>query len=131
MERAREFTATSLDRLGALEGQVPESARDELVSAGRTLTDLDLEAGIACPACGGGITTTPDFLLSSAPADLTAGLDVDNLTLEAAPVSGQDVTGIIVPQGLLPGAQPTTRPPRRPPRRRRWSSSRSRRRPTA
>jgi len=108
VERAREFTATSLDRLSALEGQVPESARDELLSAGRTLTDLDLEAGIACPDCGGGITITPDFLLRSAPADLTAGLDVDNLTLEAAPVSGQDVTGIIVPQGLLPGAQPTT-----------------------
>ena len=108
VERAREFTATSLERLDALAGQVPESARDELVSAGRTLTDLDLEVGIACPACSGGITTTPDFLLSSAPADLTAGLDVDNLTLEAAPVSGQDVTGIVVPPGLLPGAQPTT-----------------------
>ena len=31
VERAREFTATSLDRLSALEGQVPESARDELL----------------------------------------------------------------------------------------------------
>lgn len=108
VERAREFTAASLERLGALEARVPESARDELVSSGRTLTDLDLEAGIACPACGGGITTTPDFLLTSAPPDLTAGLDSDDTTLEAAPVSGQDVTGITVPQNLQPGAQPTT-----------------------
>ncbi len=108
VERAREFTATSLGRLGALAGQVPESARDELLFAGRTLTDLDLEAGIACPACGGGITTTPEFLLTTAPIDLTAGLDIDDMTLEAAPVSGQDLTGISVPEGLLPDAQPTS-----------------------
>ena len=108
VERAREFTATSLGRLGALAGQVPESARDELLFAGRTLTDLDLEAGIACPACVGGITTTPEFLLTTAPIDLTAGLDIDDMTLEAAPVSGQDLTGISVPEGLLPDAQPTS-----------------------
>lgn len=105
VERAREFTAASLERLGALE--VPDSARDELVSAGRTLTDLDLEAAIACPSCDGGITTVPDFLLASAPTDLTAGLDVDDQTLEAAPVSGQDVAGVTVPQDLLPDLQPT------------------------
>lgn len=108
VERAREFTSASLGRLNALAGQVPESARDELLSAGRTLTDLDLEAGIACPACGGGITTTPDFLLSSAaPMDLMSGLDTDDLSLEAAPISGQDIAGITVPPNLQPGAQPT------------------------
>ena len=108
VERAREFTSASLGRLNALAGQVPESARDELLSAGRTLTDLDLEAGIACPACGGGITTTPDFLLSSAaPMDLMSGLDTDDLPLEAAPISGQDIAGITVPPNLQPGAQPT------------------------
>lgn len=107
VERAREFTARSLERLDALEGQVPASARDELVSAGRTLTDLDLEAGIACPSCSGGITTTPDFLLASAPTDLMAGLDSDDLTLEAAPVSGQDVTGVTVPENLEQGPQPS------------------------
>ena len=117
VERAREFTSASLERLGALEGQVPESARDELVAAGRTLTDLDLEAGIACPACAGGISTTPPFLLSSAPIDLTSGLDADDTTLEAAPISGQDVTGITVPEGLQPGSQPTTQlsPPTKSP----------------
>ena len=107
VELAREFTATSLERLAALEGQVPASARDELVSAGRTLTDLDLEADIACPKCRGGIMTTPDFLLASAPTDLMAGLDSDDLTLEAAPVSGQDVTGVTVPENLEQGPQPS------------------------
>ncbi len=113
-QRARDFTATSLERLDALEAQLPESARDELLAAGRTLTDLDLEVSSACPVCSGGITDTPDFLLTSAPVDLLTGLDVDELTLEAAPVSGQDLTGIVVPEELkgLPTAvsTPTTLP---------------------
>jgi hypothetical protein len=108
-QRARDFTATSLERLDALEEQLPESARDELLAAGRTLSDLDLEVSNACPVCTGGITATPDFLLTSAPVDLLTGLDVDELTLEAAPVSGQDLTGIVVPEELkgLPTAVPT------------------------
>ncbi len=108
-QRARDFTATSLERLDALEEQLPESARDELLAAGRTLSDLDLEVSSACPVCSGGITTTPDFLLTSAPVDLLTGLDVDELTLEAAPVSGQDLTGIVVPEELKgqPSAVPT------------------------
>lgn len=108
-QRARDFTATSLERLDALEEQLPESARDELLAAGRTLSDLDLEVSSACPVCSGGIAATPDFLLTSAPVDLLTGLDVDELTLEAAPVSGQDLTGIVVPEELkgLPTAVPT------------------------
>lgn len=108
-QRARDFTATSLERLDALEEQLQESARDELLAAGRTLSDLDLEVSSACPVCSGGITATPDFLLTSAPVDLLTGLDVDELTLEAAPVSGQDLTGIVVPEELkgLPTAVPT------------------------
>ena len=99
---ARDFTASSMERLAALEDQVPESARDELVAAGRTLTDLDLEISNACLACTGGITATPDFLLASMPTDLLAGLDADAVTLEAAPISGQDLTGITVPEELDP-----------------------------
>ncbi|MDT0183570.1 DUF5667 domain-containing protein [Microbacterium sp. ARD31] len=111
---ARDFTAASMDRLESLEGQLPESARDELLAAGRTLTDLDIEASNACVTCGGGITTTPEFLLSSAPVDLLSGLDSDELTLEpaAAPVSGQDLTGITVPEVLQsPTVQPTAAVP--------------------
>ena len=99
VQAARDFTATSLERLEDLEGELPLSAREDLVAAGRTLTDLDLEVSIACPSCSGGITTTPDFLLSSATTDLLTGLDTDDMTLEAAaPVSGQDLTGIEVPE---------------------------------
>ena len=110
---ARDFTVRSMERLDALEQQLPSSAHDELLAAGRTLTDLDLEISTACMACPGGITTTPDFLLSSTPTDLLSGLDSDELTLEAAPVSGQDLTGIEVPEVLqspganLPGADST------------------------
>jgi hypothetical protein len=100
VQAARDFTATSMDRLTALESQLPSSARDELLAAGRTLTDLDMEISGACPTCTGGITTTPDFLLTSAQPDLLTGLDSDELTLEAAPVSGQDVEGITIPEAL-------------------------------
>jgi hypothetical protein len=116
---ARDYAATSIDRLESLQGRLPESARDELLAAGRTLTDLDIEASNACPTCDGGITTIPEFLLTSAPQDLLSGLDSDELTLEtaAAPVSGQDLTGITVPEVLQTpttvqptGAVPTKTP---------------------
>jgi hypothetical protein len=105
VQDARDFTARSMERLEALEPQLPASSHDELLAAGRTLTDLDMEISGACLTCRGGITTTPDFLLTSAPTDLLSGLDSDELTLEAAPVSGQDLTGITVPEALQsPGA---------------------------
>ncbi|RYC14223.1 DUF5667 domain-containing protein [Nocardioides zhouii] len=97
---AREFTSASMDRLEALQGELPASASDELLAAGRTLTDLDTEISTACGLCPGELTSTPDFVLSSAPTDLLTGLDSDELTLEAAPVSGQDVSGITIPKAL-------------------------------
>ena len=111
---ARDFTATSMDRLERLQGELPESARDDLLAAARTLADLDDELSNACLACTGGITTTPEFLQTSAPqVGLLSGLDTDQLTLEGAPISGQDVTGIQVPEALdpqqvVPTAQPST-----------------------
>jgi hypothetical protein len=117
VQAARDFTATSMDRLTALEDQLPPDAREELLAAGRTLTDLDLEISSACLSCTGGITSTPDFLLTSAQPDLLTGLDSDELTLEAAPISGQDVEGITIPEALqspeslLPSATPGTSTP--------------------
>ena len=111
VQRARDFTAASMERLTALQYQLPASSRDELLAAGRTLTDLDMEISSACLSCTGGITTTPDFLLSSAPADLLTGLDSDELTLEPAPISGQDISGIEVPEALQsPSLLPTQTP---------------------
>lgn len=52
VERLRDFTADSIDRLGALETVVPESARASLIEAARTLTRIDEAALIACPSCG-------------------------------------------------------------------------------
>ena len=89
-----------MERLEALQAELPSSASDELLAAGRTLTDLDTEISTACGLCPGALTSTPDFVLSSAPTDLLTGLDSDELTLEAAPVSGQDVTGITIPEAL-------------------------------
>ena len=50
---ARAFTSTSMDRLDALQGTLPDSASDELLAAGRTLTDLDTEISTACGLCDG------------------------------------------------------------------------------
>src|SRR6478735_6420987 len=111
---ARDFTATSMDRLERLQGELPESARDDLLAAGRTLADLDLEVSNVCLTCTGGITEVPRFIQTSAPlADLVSGLDTDQLTLEGAPISGQDLTGLQVPEALdpqqvVPTAQPHT-----------------------
>ncbi|NYE36894.1 hypothetical protein F4692_002027 [Nocardioides cavernae] len=101
-QAARDFTARSMERLDELQGQVPESAREQLVAAGLTLSDLDQEVSSVCVSCAGGITVVPDFLLTSAPQDLMSGLDVDGVQLEGAPISGQDLTGITVPQALAP-----------------------------
>src|SRR5690349_9254929 len=82
-QAARDFTATSMDRLERLQGELPESTRDDLLAAGRTLADLDLEVSNSCLACTGGITEVPRFIQTSAPlADLVSGLDTDQLTLE-------------------------------------------------
>ena len=112
---ARAFTSSSMERLDALQRELPVTASDELLAAGRTLTDLDTEISTACGLCDGALTTTPDFLLTNAAApDLVKGLDIDELTLEAAaPLSGQDVAGITIPKalqspgGLLPDPSAT------------------------
>lgn len=115
-QAARDFTSASLQRLAALDGALPESARDQLVSAGQAITDLDAEVGSVCAACTGGITSVPDFLLTSAASeDLLPDVDgSDGAAPQAAPLSGQDVSGIEVPEGLAPGGQgtaPATPPP--------------------
>jgi hypothetical protein len=100
-EEVRAFAADGIDRLDRLESSLPPSARDELLAAGRQLADLDAAAAATCPVCGGGITELPDFLLTSAAqADLPTGVGGADLQLEPAPVSGQDVTGLEVPEDL-------------------------------
>lgn len=105
----RTFAGTSLDRLSALEDSVPESARDELVEAGRTIAEIDARAATACPSCGGGVSSLPPFLLSAA----VPGQDVGTVLTTSstaiidrgrtgqpdipATISGQDVGGIVVP----------------------------------
>ena len=83
-------------------GSCRRAARDDLVAAGRTLTDLDLEVSSACPTCTGGITTIPDFLAPSAQPDLLPPADVDAHHAEGGRVSGQDLTRDQVPEQLAP-----------------------------
>ncbi len=66
----RDFTGASMATLETLEGQVPASARDELIAAVDVVSDIDARARQACPTCGGaGVEQIPPVLLSSAATD--------------------------------------------------------------
>jgi hypothetical protein len=108
--RLREFTSTSMDHLLGLEPSLPDSARDELVAAARNLAAIDEEARLACQTCPGGIDRLPQLLLTAGLGDavaLTVGVPSAQQpsrpavrTPQAtgpAPISGQDVDGIEVP----------------------------------
>ncbi len=79
VEELRVFTADSLDALTALETLIPEDSRASLIQAAQTLTQIDQEALIACPACGPGIVAEiPDFTsmaLNSLLGPVTDALD--------------------------------------------------------
>lgn len=108
-QQVRVFTGASMDRLADLEPALPSSSRDELTRAARRLTAIDEEAVSACPTCSGGVTEVPEILLSAVATDLLSGLDRDAAQLGPSPVSGQDLRGIVVPEGLQgPGTQPSS-----------------------
>lgn len=59
----RDFAASSLERLAALEPLVPVDARDELIRAARAVEAIGAEAALRCPSCGGAsIDTIPPAL---------------------------------------------------------------------
>lgn len=62
--RLREFTSTSMEVLGELNAVLPPSAGDALTKAALVLTEIDSRAAAACPACEGGITEIPAFVLA-------------------------------------------------------------------
>ncbi|GAA4701032.1 DUF5667 domain-containing protein [Nocardioides conyzicola] len=51
--RLHDFASSSMDQLGALEPDIPYAARDELIAAASTISQIDAEASQQCPACGG------------------------------------------------------------------------------
>lgn len=57
VERLRDFTADSMERLTGLESQVPEDARASLIEAAQTLSQIDQQALLACPVCGPDLVT--------------------------------------------------------------------------
>ena len=54
IQAAREFTATSMDRLDALQCRAARRGARRAARGRRTLTDLDLEISSACGLCPGG-----------------------------------------------------------------------------
>jgi len=71
VDQLRDFTASSLDQLTALENLVPPEARDELIHAAQVLVAIDTAAHQACPTCNdSGITRIPPMF-----APTSAGID--------------------------------------------------------
>jgi len=123
----RSFAGSSMDRLSELESSLPGSAREELVAAGERLAEIDRQASRECPSCGGDVTSIPPNLLAGGnvttgvttvivAASENPGLLTPVKTVGAkpsspaspGPVSGQDVTGVEVPDLQVP--EPTATP---------------------
>lgn len=51
--RLHDFASSSMEQLAALEPQIPYGARDELIAAASTISQIDSEATQQCPTCGG------------------------------------------------------------------------------
>jgi hypothetical protein len=103
----RDFTAQSLDQLTALEPQVPDAARDELVRAAQVLLDIDAAAQQACPICTGlGITEIPR-IFARTPADFTVPMPSGSTpTGSTAHAPGKEKPGGKAPQEEPPGGAP-------------------------
>ncbi len=69
----RDFASDSLDQLATFEPEIPYDARDELVTAARTLAQIDAEAAQQCPDCGGApIAGIPPALLAAETIEVPA-----------------------------------------------------------
>ncbi|WP_121253220.1 DUF5667 domain-containing protein [Nocardioides ferulae] len=82
----RDFTATSMDQLTALEASVPETARGALVTAAQALTRIDAEAQNLCSVCGGqGISVIPPQFVTVSVESLLSDLATELTTTDDEP----------------------------------------------
>ncbi|KQW46984.1 hypothetical protein ASC77_17505 [Nocardioides sp. Root1257] len=77
-----DFASSSMTQLAALEPQIPYGARDELIAAASTIAQIDSEATLQCPTCGGTV-------IESIPPTLVAAEQVALPTPPAAQSTGQ------------------------------------------
>jgi hypothetical protein len=68
----RDFASSSMDRLADLEPRIPYVARDELIVAANTLTQIDAEAEQQCATCGGTPITSIPLPFAAETIDLPA-----------------------------------------------------------
>lgn len=112
----RDFAATSLDRLEAVESQVPHEARDELLAAAALLAQIDAQAERACPSCGGTpIDGIPESLQAGErvvvpPAPLGNGPNADpsaSATPDLPDVDGPVPPGSVLEPSTAPDVEPS------------------------
>ena len=75
VEKLRNFTGSSIEKLSGLQAQLPEQALDSLQDAVTLLSEIDELARELCPDCSGGITDLPVNLTFLASADADAEED--------------------------------------------------------
>ncbi len=91
VEELRDFTAESMAALDALQGLVPEDARGALISAARTLGQIDQRALLACPTCGPDLVTEIPSFTTVALEDLEGLLGAVTTTVKnQAPTKNSD-----------------------------------------
>jgi hypothetical protein len=114
VEDLRDFTATSMNALNALQDLVPEDARAALIQAAQTLTQIDQQALMACPTCGDNLVTQIPAFSTVALDDLKSLLNAvtksseSEVVTSAPPAKGNDKTPQSTPEDPLAGLPITT-----------------------
>jgi hypothetical protein len=98
--KVRTFTASSMQTLADLDGQLPESAEDEWVHAVTTVMRIDDQARLSCPTCAG---TDLDAIAPTLP---TIGTGFGTGALPAV-----NLPDIVLPGLVLPSVDASELPP--------------------
>lgn len=93
VEELRDFTASSMEALTALQELVPVDARGALINAARTLTQIDQRALLACPSCGPDLVTEIPSLAPVALDDLEDLLGAVTSTVQRSTQPAKDKGG--------------------------------------
>ena len=114
----RDFSATSLDQLAALEPLIPVAARDELIRAAQTLNTISAQATQQCPTCGGSPIDSFPPVFTNAAEQIFVPLEPSATPTESGRKDGPkgqgrpDTLPSVDPDDIGPGSvtAPTTSP---------------------
>lgn len=107
-QELRDFAAEGIEKLGELDGRLPEESHGAVLEAAQVLFTIDAAVGRLCPTCVGGVTEIPTQLLAgtgpakgAASAGRTTAADRSgkgkggDASLPAAPEAPASVTEVL------------------------------------